>query len=162
MSSVQIVDVDWNNAKHGQDLVAMLGVYATDLMGGGQELQPSTKANLFASLGKLGSCHAILAYADEVPAGLLISFEGFSTFACKPLLNLHDIVVAGPFRGQGISKRLMNRAEEIARNLGCCKMTLEVLSGNKVAQSAYAAFGFEGYQLDAEQGFALFWQKKIS
>jgi GNAT superfamily N-acetyltransferase len=113
-------------------------------------------------LGKLGNCHAILAYVDEEPAGLLISFEGFSTFACKPLLNLHDIVVSGPFRGRGISKLLMNRSEEIARELGCCKMTLEVLSGNTVAQSAYAAFGFEGYQLDAEQGTALFWQKKIS
>jgi GNAT superfamily N-acetyltransferase len=162
MSAALIVDVDWMNPKHGQDLVDMLEVYATDLMGGGQGLLPTTKANLFESLGRLGTCHAILAYVDEEPAGLLISFEGFSTFVCKPLLNLHDIVVSSPFRGRGISKMLMNRAEEIARELGCCKMTLEVLSGNKVAQSAYAAFGFEGYQLDAEQGTALFWQKKIS
>jgi GNAT superfamily N-acetyltransferase len=162
MSAALIVDVDWMNPKHGQDLVDMLEVYATDLMGGGQGLLPTTKANLFESLGRLGTCHAILAYVDEESAGLLISFEGFSTFACKPLLNLHDIVVSSPFRGRGISKMLMNRAEEIARELGCCKMTLEVLSGNKVAQSAYAAFGFEGYQLDAEQGTALFWQKKIS
>ena len=106
MSSVLIVDVDWTNPKHGQHLIDMLQVYATDLMGGGQGLLPNTKANLFDALGKLGNCHSILAYVEEKPAGLLISFEGFSTFACKPLLNLHDIVVSGPFRGFGISKLL--------------------------------------------------------
>ena len=41
------------------------------------------------------------------------------------------------------------------------KLTLEVLEGNSVAQSAYRAFGFEGYELDPQMGKALFWQKKL-
>ena len=46
-------------------------------------------------------------------------------------------------------------------SLGCCKLTLEVLEGNKTAQAAYVANGFVGYQLVSEMGQAMFWQKKI-
>ena len=38
------------------------------------------------------------------------------------------------------------------QSLGCCKLTLEVLEGNKLAQAAYIANGFAGYQLDPEMG----------
>lgn len=51
--------------------------------------------------------------------------------------------------------------ESFARSLGCCKLTLEVLSGNFAAKKAYANVGFEGYELDPESGYAEFWQKKL-
>jgi hypothetical protein len=35
------------------------------------------------------------------------------------------------------------------------------LEGNKLAQAAYIANGFAGYQLDPEMGRAMFWQKKL-
>jgi ribosomal protein S18 acetylase RimI-like enzyme len=94
--------------------------------------------------------------------GLAICIEGFSTFACRPLLNIHDMVVVREYRGRGIAKRLLAKAEEIALNLGCCKLTLEVLEGNAAAQAAYRACGFEGYQLDPKMGRAMFWQKKLA
>ena len=77
-------------------------------------------------------------------------------------MNVHDLVVAPEYRGRGISKKLLAKAEEIARELGCCKLTLEVLEGNKVAQAAYRAYGFDGYELNPETGKALFWQKSIA
>jgi ribosomal protein S18 acetylase RimI-like enzyme len=46
-----------------------------------------------------------------------------------------------------------------ARASGCCKVTLEVLSGNAQAQRAYQRFGFEQYSLSPETGQALFMQK---
>ena len=92
---------------------------------------------------------------------MAVCFEGFSTFACKPLLNIHDIIVAKAHRGHGIAKSLLAKAEEIALSLGCCKLTLEVLEGNIVAQAAYKASGFAGYALDLKMGMALFWQKKL-
>jgi ribosomal protein S18 acetylase RimI-like enzyme len=92
---------------------------------------------------------------------MAICFEGFSTFACKPLLNVHDIIVDARFRGRGLSKRLLAKAEVIAVRLGCCKLTLEVLEGNVVAQAAYKACGFAGYELDPKMGKAMFWQKKL-
>ena len=51
--------------------------------------------------------------------------------------------------------------EEIARKKGCCKITLEVLQGNRVAQNAYRKFGFDNYALDPEAGHAEFWQKSL-
>jgi ribosomal protein S18 acetylase RimI-like enzyme len=93
--------------------------------------------------------------------GLINCFEGFSTFKCKPLVNIHDVVVIDGYRGQGVSQRMMDKVEEIARQRGCCKLTLEVLEGNKPAQRAYLRYGFSGYQLDPETGHALFWEKYL-
>ena len=86
---------------------------------------------------------------------------GFSTFKCQPLINIHDLAVIKTFRGQGISQALLSKLEQLALKKGCCKITLEVLEGNIVAQNAYQKFGFAGYQLDPNMGKAMLWQKFI-
>jgi len=88
-------------------------------------------------------------------------FEAFSTFLCKPLINIHDLVVIETYRSRGVSQRMLEKVEEIAKSKGCCKLTLEVLSGNVAAKSSYRKFGFDDYMLDPEAGSALFWQKRI-
>ena len=92
---------------------------------------------------------------------LFRSFEAFSTFSCKPLINIHDVVVLNEYRGNAVSQKMLDKVEEIAKTKGCCKVTLEVLSNNKVAKSAYSKFGFSGYELDSKAGAALFWQKTL-
>jgi ribosomal protein S18 acetylase RimI-like enzyme len=158
---IDIVDANLSIPKHADAIMSLLNEYALDLMGGKEALSEFTNKNLVAELGKRPSAHVILAFVDNNPAGLLIGFEGFSTFACKPLLNIHDVVVAEKYRGRGISKKLLAHAEEIARRIGCCKLTLEVLEGNTVAQDLYQSCGYEGYALDPSMGKALFWQKKL-
>ena len=130
-------------------------------MGGGEDLSPFVKTNLILALQSRQGVHIVLASVDQKPAGLAICFEGFSTFACKPLLNIHDFAVAPEFRGRGLAKRILGKVEELARQLGCCKITLEVLEENKTAQAVYSACGFAHYKLDAQMGRALFWQKKL-
>jgi len=93
--------------------------------------------------------------------GTAICFEGFSTVACKPLLNIHDVIVKEKYRGQGIAKKLMSKAEHITIAAACCKLTLEVLTGNASAQAAYKALGFAAYELDPVMGQAMFWQIKL-
>jgi ribosomal protein S18 acetylase RimI-like enzyme len=56
---------------------------------------------------------------------------------------------------------MLKEVEEIAKKKGCCKITLEVLEGNKVAQRSYKKFGFAGYELNPLMGKALFWEKPI-
>lgn len=158
---IDIVVADLTVPAHAEALIQLMDAYALDPMGGGQGLSNEVKANLPAELAKRSSAHVILAFVDRQPAGLVVCLEGFSTFACKPLLNIHDVVVASPYRGRGLSKRLLQKAEAIALELGCCKLTLEVLEGNHIAQSAYKAFGFSGYELDPQMGRALFWEKKL-
>ncbi len=158
---IEIIEATPTHPVHARAIVQLMDEYARDPMGGGQALSEAVKTNLPMALSQRSNAHVILAFSELEPAGLIICFEGFSTFACRPLLNIHDVIVSASYRGQGISKRLFQQAEVIARRLDCCKLTLEVLEGNTIAQSAYKAVGFNGYQLNPAMGHALFWEKKL-
>jgi GNAT superfamily N-acetyltransferase len=56
---------------------------------------------------------------------------------------------------------LIERAERHARDRGCCKLTLEVLDGNRAALAVYADVGFHAYALDPAMGRAVFLEKKL-
>jgi ribosomal protein S18 acetylase RimI-like enzyme len=88
-------------------------------------------------------------------------FEGFSTFACQPLVNVHDLAVMPAYRGQGIAESMLALVERIARERGACKLTLEVLPGNVRAVRLYQRLGFANYQLDPAMGHAEFLQKYL-
>ncbi len=75
------------------------------------------------------------------------------------MLNVHDIAVLAQHRGQGVGQALLKAAEDHARHRGCCKLTLEVLSGNAPAMASYKRFGFAQYELDPAAGQAQFMQK---
>lgn len=157
-----IINADLNNPQHAGDLVMLLNSYALDPMGGGEPLSVYTQNNLIQELQKRSTIRAILAYVDDQPAGFSICIEGFSTFACKPLLNIHDIAVLPDYRGMGIAKKLLAHIEDIAKELHCCKITLEVLEGNHLAKGIYQNVGFAGYELDPAMGGAIMMQKKLA
>ncbi|SAI65669.1 acetyltransferase [Bordetella ansorpii] len=157
-----IIDVDFANPDHARDLIALLNEYASGDMGSGETLPARACRELPAALAARPWAHALLAYADGKPAGLAVYFEGFSTFACRPLVNLHDFMVSAPFRGQGIARQLLDALDASARRLGCCKITLEVLEGNLPAQALYRKMGYEAYQLQDANGRAVFWHKKLA
>ncbi|WP_020207650.1 GNAT family N-acetyltransferase [Gilvimarinus chinensis] len=157
---ITITRADYHDPQHGYDIVSLLDAYARDPMGGGQPLSTFTREHLIARLAQYEAI-SLLAYDDEQAVGLLNAFTGFSTFACKPLINIHDLAVLPDYRGRGISLLLLDEIENIARENDCCKLTLEVLSENKIAASAYKKFGFSGYELAPEAGRAEFWEKKV-
>ncbi len=159
--TVEVLVADYRSAAHSRDISFLLNCYAEDSMGGGKPLSDYVLKNLASELADVPNAFSIICYADGKPAGLVNCFQGFSTFKCKPLINIHDIVVANGFRGLGISQLMLNEVEKIAIERGCCKLTLEVLEGNKVAQNAYIKFGYQGYELDPTMGKALFWEKAL-
>ena len=159
--SIELVVADYLNKDHVNDIVFLLNDYAQDPMGGGEPLSEYVQVNLAAELAKLPNAFSLIAYVDGKPAGLANCFLGFSTFKCKPLINIHDLTVAKAFRGLGISQALLGKVEEHARDKGCCKITLEMLEGNEAARGSYLKFGFDGYELDPKMGKAMFWQKII-
>ena len=142
-----------------QALLAMLDMYARDPMGGGEPLPEDTQTRLCDDLAKFSGAISWLAFKDGKPVGLLNALPGYSTFKARPLLNVHDIAVDPDHRGQGVGQALLMALEAYARASGCCKVTLEVLSGNTQAQRTYQRFGFEQYSLSALTGQALFMQK---
>ena len=140
-------------------LVALLDAYARDPMGGGTPLADDVKARLCDELAALPSAASFIAWIGDEAVGLVNTFEGYSTFKARPLLNVHDIAVLPAQRGRGVGQALLAACEAHARERGCCKLTLEVLSGNQRALRSYQRFGFAPYVLDPAEGNALLMQK---
>lgn len=159
--ALRVVAVDLENKAIPTAWLDLLDHYAHDPMGGGTGLSDYAKAHLVSQLKDLPNFHGALAFAGDEAVGLINCFAGFSTFAAKPLLNIHDVVTRADQRGQGVGQALLQWAEQRARELGCCKLTLEVLSNNTRAMAAYERAGFAPYVLDPEAGHALFLQKYL-
>ena len=123
---MNVIKADFSDPNHSKAIINLLNEYALDPMGGGRPLSDYVKDNLVKELQKRDGARGILAFVNGEAAGLLICFEGFSTFACRPLINVHDIVVTSRHRGKGLAKKMLQMLEEIALDLGCCKLTLEV------------------------------------
>ena len=160
--SIDVVRADYRSPDHAALIVDLLDAYARDPMGGGEPLRAEVRSGLVGALARLPHASSLIAFADGEPAGLANCFEGFSTFAARPLINIHDFVVLEAYRGRGISQAMLRAIELLARERGCCKITLEVLSGNRAARAAYEKYGFRDYVLDERAGTALFWQKSVA
>ncbi len=152
---------DYADAADAARVVALLDSYARDPMGGGQGLADDVRARLVSGLAAHPGAFSLLAFAGEEAVGLANCITGFSTFATRPLVNIHDMAVLPGQRGQGIGRALMLAVEAEAKTRGACKITLEVLSGNDAAKGLYAALGYGDYALDPQAGTALFWEKKL-
>ena len=156
---MRILQANYSDTFHAQAIVQLLDAYAQDPAGGGTPLSDFAKTNLVNELAKRPQAFSVLAFDADAPVGLVNCIEGFSTFACKPLVNVHDVVVLTSHRGQRVGEQMLALAEQIAMLRGACKLTLEVLSGNRSAIKLYERIGFAGYQLDPTLGSALFLQK---
>lgn len=158
---VLILQASYTNPVHAKALGFLLDQYARDAMGGGEGLSTYVQEHLAIELSKRAHAFSVLAFVAGEPVGMVNCFEGLSTFACRPLVNVHDVVVVEDFRSRGISQGMLIEVEKIARQRGCCKITLEVLEGNPGAQVAYRKQGYAGYELDPQMGKAMFWQKAL-
>ena len=159
--SIETLIADYRDASQAAALVDLLDAYARDPAGGGTPLDAAVREGLPAALAARPQAFSVLAFDGDKPVGLINCIEGFSTFACKPLVNVHDVVVLPSHRGQRVAQQMFARVEEEARKRGACKLTLEVLSGNAPALRSYEREGFIGYQLDPAFGQAIFLQKKL-
>jgi len=157
-----VVPADYKDAGHAAALVQLLDAYAQDPAGGGTPLSSFAKQNLVEELAKRPQAFSVLAFDGDAPVGLVNCIEGFSTFACRPLVNVHDVVVLSSHRGQRVGEQMLALAEQLAIQRGACKLTLEVLSGNSSATKLYERNGFAAYQLDPAMGHALFLQKWLA
>lgn len=162
--TLRVLPVNLADAAQAAAWLDLLDHYACDPMGGGEPLSAFARAHLVTRLRTLPSFHGALAWraGEQAPVGLINCFEGFSTFAARPLLNIHDLVVLESARGQGIGRALLGWSAQRGRELGCCKLTLEVLSSNARALKAYEQAGFAPYTLDPAAGQALFLQKLLT
>ncbi|QIL43546.1 GNAT family N-acetyltransferase [Acidovorax sp. HDW3] len=163
---VTVRAVDYANPRDAAALVALLDAYASDPAGGGEPLAPAVKAQLPSALAQRAGAFSVIAWAQapdgsEQAVGLVNCFEGFSTFACLPLVNVHDVAVLPAWRGQRVAQQMLAAVEATARARGACKLTLEVLQGNAPALRTYTREGFVAYALDPAWGQAQLMQKLL-
>jgi len=156
---LQVRRADYSATADRTALLDLLDAYAQDPMGGGEALPADVRARLCDDLARHPLAVSFIAWLGDQPVGLANCFEGYSTFKARPLLNVHDMVVHPAHRARGIGQALLAACEDHARERGCCKLTLEVLSGNQRAMRSYAHFGFAPYVLDPREGQALLMQK---
>lgn len=157
--TVTVRVADYADAADAVRVVALLDSYARDPMGGGKPLSDDVRERLVPGLAAHPGAFSLLAFAGDEALGLSNCITGFSTFAARPLVNIHDMAVLPEARGRGVGRALMLAVEARARD--ACKITLEVLSGNDTAKGLYASLGYGDYALDPQAGTALFWEKKL-
>ena len=162
VAGLRICRADYHHPAHADALVDLLDAYASDVAGGGQPLADFAKQHLVAELAARPQAFSVLAFDGAQPVGLVNCIEGFSTFACRPLVNVHDVVVLASHRGRRVGEQMLALVEQLARERGACKLTLEVLQGNRSAITLYERVGFAGFQLDSALGSAQFLQKWLA
>jgi ribosomal protein S18 acetylase RimI-like enzyme len=137
-----VIESALTSDQHQRDFLAMMDSYARDPMEGGLDMSDEVRRDLVPEIRKHPAFYSFLAYDDDKPIGFSLCFLGFSSFAARPLLNIHDIGVLPQYRGKGVGKQIMNAIEAKARSIGCCKLTLEVREDNNPARGLYRKLGF--------------------
>lgn len=145
-----------------QGYLDVLDSYASGSTGGGMPLDPDVKQRLIPALCEQPGALVLVAWAGPRAVGIASCFFGFSTFAARPLLNVHDLAVLPEFRGRGIGRTLLAAAERHAAARGCVKLSLEVLESNAGARKLYAAEGFRDYDLGGVPQRMLFLTKRLT
>jgi ribosomal protein S18 acetylase RimI-like enzyme len=126
-----------------------LSGYAADAeFGAGKAFSAEHQAELAAQLAGVPGSFSVLTYCGDKAVGVATCFMGFSTWKCAPLVNVHDIYVNAEHRRRGICSAMLKVVDDVAKERGCCKVTLEVLPTNPKAQSAYKKHGFEPYEIN--------------
>ncbi|MCA9773921.1 MAG: GNAT family N-acetyltransferase [Myxococcales bacterium] len=139
---IRVVEADFERADHADAIVDLIDAYARDPMGRGEGLGPDVKARLVEGLAAHPTANVFLAFEGTEPVGVAVCFLGFSTFAARWVLNVHDLAVAPEHRGRGIGGTLLEAVIAHAHRLGCRKVTLEVRADNEAARRLYRRLGF--------------------
>jgi ribosomal protein S18 acetylase RimI-like enzyme len=144
---VQVREADLSRAADADGLLEVLESYARSPAGGGAPLAPDVRLRLIPALREQDNALLLLGLVDARVVGIATCFYGFSTFAARPLLNVHDLAVLPSHQRRGIGRALLASAEARARARGCAKLTLEVLETNHDARRLYESCGFSDFEL---------------
>jgi len=139
---LSIIQVDLHNPVHCDQVIKLLNDYMNDHMGNNRpmpkELGPQIVSGLKQHSGFLG----FFVLAGEQFAGLANCNVNFSTFQAKPLINIHDFIVAPECRNIGAGSFLLQEIISYASKKGFCRVNLEVREDNANAKALYRKMGF--------------------
>src|SRR4029453_5239669 len=105
MQKISIIEANLADPWHQEAIVAMINAYARDPMGTGQDLPAEARRRLIPGLQQHPTTLFFLSLEGHKAVGIAVCFRGFSTFAARPLLNIHDLAVLPEYRGRGVGQQ---------------------------------------------------------
>ena len=139
---VTVEEADLSDAAHSSAIVEIIDSYARGPGGQNAALTDFARDKLLPGLRAHPLATVLLATVAGRPVGTAVCVFGFSTFAGRPIVNIHDLAVLPDFQQQGVGHALLAEVERRAHERGCCKITLEVHDTNEGAKRLYARAGF--------------------
>ena len=91
--TTEIRDADLADPADAAAIVDLVSAYASDPLGGDAPLGADVQARLVPGLRAHPTTLVLLAFEEGRAVGVAVCFFGFSTFAARPLLNVHDLAV---------------------------------------------------------------------
>lgn len=153
---LSIIQINLQNPQHCQQVIKLLNDYMNDPMGNNRPMPKMLAPQIISGLKQHPAFIGFFVMSGDQFAGLAICNINFSTFRAKPLLNIHDFIIAPEFRGIGAGQFLLNGVISFASQNGFCRINLEVRENNLAAKSLYKKLGFN----DCVPKM-MFWEKKI-
>ena len=84
-----------------------------------------------------------IAEEDQKLVGFTQLFPSFSSTRLTRMWILNDLYVDPNYRGQGISKQLIEKAKDLCRATDACGLMLETEANNTIGNNLYIRTGFE-------------------
>jgi GNAT superfamily N-acetyltransferase len=107
----------------------------------------ATEAMLTDALfGARPAAEAVIAEAENRPAGFALFFHNFSTWTGRRGVYLEDLYVTPEARGRGAGKALLRHLAGIAIDRGCARFEWAVLDWNVDAIAFYRSIGAVGME----------------
>lgn len=153
---LSIQRVDLTNSTHTEHIIKLLNDYMNDPMGNNRPMEKNIAAQIISGLKAHTAFLGFFVMVGDRFAGLANCNLNFSTFQAKPLINIHDFIVAPEFRGMGAGQFLLQGIIDYAAERNFCRINLEVREDNLTAKSLYRKLGFS----DCVPKM-VFWEKKL-
>lgn len=139
---------DFADAEDSDAFAGLMAEFAAEPVSSRADLDHAHFARVATDLARRpGTLVLLAAHAEsETTEGILIAFEGYSSFAQAQLFNVHDIHVSPSARGRGVGTAMMQALEDLAREHRFAKITLEVAASNTGAIALYRRLGYAGLE----------------
>jgi ribosomal protein S18 acetylase RimI-like enzyme len=153
---LSILQVDLQNTGHCSQVIKLLDDYMKDPMGNNRPMPDGLAPQIISGLKQHSGFLGFFVMAGDQFAGLANCNVNFSTFQAKPLINIHDFIVAPECRNIGAGHFLLRGIINYASQNGYCRVNLEVREDNQTAKSLYKKMGFS----DCVPRM-MFWERKL-
>ncbi|MCI0538919.1 MAG: GNAT family N-acetyltransferase [Verrucomicrobiales bacterium] len=154
--------INFSERRDIEKLVRLVDAHRHTLVGGRDApLEQEIKDKLLSELPRYSNAIAFVAERPAELAGVVFGSYALYIFSGKPCANVQLLFVRPEFQRRGLGRKLMLAFEEKARELGCCKITLEVREVNDPAKGLYRGLQYSRGRFGPRNEVVEFWEKNF-